>query len=254
MGGIKVKHKFRLHSIHAELELLAKEFDKALPPQKNDKAEYLSWYMETYPNAELWRALPIIEKNFLDKGLENPVRRKCAKMLGEIGAAAKKQAVLRKCMELLLLGSGDGNAHLSYESMNAIERMASAHRWQEFDFAITPLMERIVDAKHPHAHPNLVEAALEALGKIKPNKAECLGLAEELKRELIRKKGNVKVSPWSNHIRHIEMVKREWERLLIERRALLSDFQKGEFARVSWGNDSLGNSGNRAKHRRIIVP
>lgn len=249
-----MKHKFETGSIHLEVELLAKKFDGALHAQKNHLAEYFVWYMENYPNAELWRALPVIEKNFLDRGLENPVRRKCAKMLGEIGAAAKKQAILKECMELLLLGSGDANAHHAEESLKAIGKMASAHRWQEFDFAITPLMERIVDAKYPQGHPNLVEAALEALGKIKPNDAKALGLAEELKRELVRKKGNVKVSPWSNHIRHIEMVRREWERLLIERRVIPSDFQKGEFARASWGNGSLGNNGNMAKRRRIIVP
>lgn len=249
-----MKHKFRVHSIHEEVELLAKEFDRALPPQKSDRAEYLIWYMKNYPNAELWRALPLVEKNFLDRELENPIRRKCAKMLGEIGAVAKKQIVLRRCMELLLIGIGDSNAHHSEECFAAIGKMASKHRWQEFDFAIGPIMDRVADAKHPHAHPNLVNAALDALGQIKPNKAECLGLAEELKRELIRKKGNAKVSPWSNHIRHIEAVKMEWKMLLIGRGVISKNERKDSFAPGPVNSAGGGNGQGTSKRRRIIFP
>ncbi len=249
-----MEHKFRTQSINAELELLANEFDMALPPQKNDKAEYLRVYMANYPNAELWRALPIVERNLLDKTLGAPVRRKCSGMLGEIGSAVKNGKTTKKVLDLLLIGIGNEDPGIAYSSMRAITKMASERRWQDFDCLIVPLMERIIDEADPCDDPNLVLGALEALEKIKPNDPACLVYADDVKKELIVKKRHGYGGEWEEHIRHMEKVKRGWEQLLVQRGVISKNEKKGSSAFSPKGQKPANVGANAPGRRRIVTP
>ena len=180
---------FRTNSIHAEVELIAREFDNALPPKKSDSADRLIWFIDSYPNAQVQRALPIVEKNFLDKSNENSVRKKCAIILGRIGANYKGQEATSQLLGLLLTGMGEsGNPQMVHECMGSIGEMAEARKWQDFDSVISPLLERVADAKHPNGNPNIVHMALDVLEEIKPNDPACLIYAEDVKKELIEEK------------------------------------------------------------------
>jgi len=247
-----LKHKFRIHSIHGELELLAKEFGEALAPQKNDKAEYLLLYMENYPNAELGRVLGTVKGNFLDENNTNPVRRKCAKMLGEIGKRHISVKTTPQILELLLNGMKDNDPHMACECMASVQRMAEVRRWQDFDHVILPLLERVVDSSSPNESPNVMVAALDALFAIRPNEPEFLDYLDDAKKEVARKKRNPnRADGWDNKLRQLEKIRQEWKTLLI---------QRGKWEEKKAGipapkaNPQGNNNGNGGKRRRIVTP
>lgn len=246
-----MQHKFRKESIHAELELVAKEFDEALPPQKNDKAEYLLLFIEDYPNAELVRALPIVEKNFLDKSLKNGTRRKCARMLGEIGESRIEQKTASRILELLLIGMGEsGDPYMVCECMDAIGKMADARRWHEFDSAIPPLLRRVANEKDPENTPNILERALTALERIKPNDPYCLGIASDVRRVLEKKRDFGNNPEWDAPVRKILRIREGWKQHL-EHKGVL---EKGNVEPPKQPANSAGGSTSGKGGRRRITP
>jgi hypothetical protein len=246
-------YKFRTDSIHSEVRFIAGEFEKALAPNKNDYAAFLLWFMEEYPNCKPESVFGMVKKNFLDTNLPGPVRRKFAKMLGEIGANHFEEKTTSQMLELILNGMKDNDPHMACECMDSLARMADARRWQDFDHMIMPLLERIVDVGGPNEQPNILDSALNALSQIKPNRPEFLDDIDEVKAELGRKKRDPrKGDGWDEKIRKLEKIRQEWKSLLIQR-------GKWEEKKVSLpapkaNGAQQSNSGARGRRRRIVTP
>lgn len=186
-------YRCRTDSIHSEIELLAREFDAALEPQKNERAERLLIFMHNHPNAELWRALPIAKKNLFCEKLNVGVRRKCAKMLGEMGSEASRIGgeKIREVAELLVKGLAGNDHDLRYSCLTEIRRIAMARKKLDLDCVVGPvvkLVEKEAAEGFEDFGPGLLETALDTLGAITPKKRECLDLLREAKHSVIAEK------------------------------------------------------------------
>lgn len=240
---------FRTNSIHSELELIAGEFEAAIPAKKEYYAAGLLWFMERYPNAELHRVLGIVKKNFLDEGQPEPVRRKCAEMLGEIGASNRDLKTTSEILELLLIGMGNRDPHMACECIESVGRMARARRWQEFDGVIFPLLERIVDTGSPNESPNILDSAISALAAIKPNDPKFLDDINEAREELLRKKKRQgQRDGWDSKARMLEKIRQEWAALLIQR----GKWGEKKAGIPAPGESQQGNGARQGKRRKIV--